>query len=219
MPTSTRTTTKPSPSSGLEKVRQRRFKSRRSSRFRVLGLWFRFGHAERGPHSDQVDQGFRLHLLHDMAAVDLERVTRARPSCILCPCPTLPVTTRPLVLRFRRAVVESELRFDFCWGECDLLARSSGSVSFNPGLDGVQHILLAQRLGQQLDRAGFYRPHRNRDITMGTDENHRKVYIELAQYLLKLQTAPSRQSGGRGQCNPAHQGACCRETPGLSLTP
>src|SRR5262249_47726416 len=89
----------------------------------------------------------------------------------------------------RRQGIEARLELR---GERVLLASSA--VAFNSGLYCVEHFLLVERLGQEFNCAGFHSPHRNRDITMATDENHRKLYIELVQCLLKLQTAPSRQS-------------------------
>jgi hypothetical protein len=57
----------------------------------------------------------------------------------------------------------------------DRLQRGAGlahdAVAFDRPLDGSQQILLADRLGQEIDRPGLHRPHAAGNVAMAADES------------------------------------------------
>src|SRR5712672_3033428 len=49
------------------------------------------------------------------------------------------------------------------------------AVALESFLDRIQKIVIAKRLGEELQRAGFHRTHRHRDVAITGDEDDRKV--------------------------------------------
>jgi hypothetical protein len=48
---------------------------------------------------------------------------------------------------------------------------------------GIEHVLLAKRLGQKIDRAGFHRLHRHGDVAVCRREVERKSALSLQPYV------------------------------------
>ena len=59
--------------------------------------------------------------------------------------------------------------------------------------DGVEQILIAERLDQEIDGPGFHRPHRHRHVAVPGDEDDRYVDIRLGELGLKVEPAALRQ--------------------------
>jgi len=49
--------------------------------------------------------------------------------------------------------------------------------------------LIAERLGQELDRSTLYRPDGHRDVTVSGDENDRNLNVRRRELSLKIETA------------------------------
>src|ERR1700722_12256390 len=62
------------------------------------------------------------------------------------------------------------------------------AITFDSRLNCLQQLLLAQRLGQEFDRAGFYRLPPHRDITVPADEYDRNQNLGCLQFALELQS-------------------------------
>src|SRR5579864_8121964 len=73
-----------------------------------------------------------------------------------------------------------------------LLARRP--VALQSLLDSVQQVLVAERLGQELHRAGFHGIHRHRDISMTGYEDDRNPDTRFNQLVLKFQAVHSGKS-------------------------
>src|SRR3954470_20164418 len=61
-------------------------------------------------------------------------------------------------------------------------------------LDGIKQILLAERLGKELDGAALHRLHRHRDISVGCDEDDWEFPLSGGELALEIKTASPRQS-------------------------
>src|SRR5258708_1849034 len=68
------------------------------------------------------------------------------------------------------------------------------SIPFDPRLDRVKQFLLAQGLGQELNRSGFYCPHGHGDVAVTANEYDWKRDARFDQRALKFQPARPRQS-------------------------
>jgi hypothetical protein len=55
--------------------------------------------------------------------------------------------------------------------------------------DGVKQVLVAERLGQEIDRARFHGPHRHGDVAMRGDEDDGYLNIGFDQLALKIEAA------------------------------
>src|SRR5216683_1056318 len=60
-------------------------------------------------------------------------------------------------------------------------------------LDRVQQVLIAERLGQELDRSSLYRLDGHRDVAVSGDEDDRNVNVRRRQLSLKIETTSARQ--------------------------
>src|SRR5262245_49436500 len=49
------------------------------------------------------------------------------------------------------------------------------SISLDAELNRVKQLLIAERLGEELDRTGLHRPHTHGDVAVASDEDDRKV--------------------------------------------
>src|SRR5215831_2076311 len=63
------------------------------------------------------------------------------------------------------------------------------AISSEALLNGVQQVLIAERLGQELDRSIFYRPDRHRDVAVSGDDNDRDLNVRRRELSLKIETA------------------------------
>jgi len=73
-------------------------------------------------------------------------------------------------------------------------------------LDGVEQVLVAERLGEKLDCPGFHRLHHHRHVAVASDENDWDVNLGFGQLALEVESAQPRQphvehqAGGRVRC-------------------
>src|SRR6202047_2719395 len=77
---------------------------------------------------------------------------------------------------------------------CDrLFVLQPRAISREAQLDRVQQVLIAERLGQKLDRSSLYRLNGHRDIAVSGDEDDRNVNIRRRELSLKIETASAGQ--------------------------
>src|SRR5258706_3444329 len=74
-----------------------------------------------------------------------------------------------------------------------LALQAPGSTAFDPRLDRVKQFLLAQWLGQELNRSGFYCPHGHGDVAVTANEYDWKRDARFDQRALQFQPARPRQ--------------------------
>ena len=93
---------------------------------------------------------------------------------------------------------------------------AAGAVLRDGKLDRVQQILIANRFGQELDRAALHRPNRHRDIGVAADEDNRQAPICLGQLVLKIEPAaagqPDVENQAPGEVRGALSGALSRNS-------
>jgi hypothetical protein len=77
-------------------------------------------------------------------------------------------------------------------GDCPFVLQPR-SISRKAQLNRVQQILIAERLGQELDRSSLYRLDGHRDVAVSGDENDRDVNVCRRELALKIETAPACQ--------------------------
>src|SRR5262244_292124 len=66
-------------------------------------------------------------------------------------------------------------------------------IALDRSRNGIQKILIAKRLGEEIDSAGLHGPHRHGYISMSRNEHDRNANIRLRQLGLEVETAQSRQ--------------------------
>src|ERR1700739_2218166 len=66
-------------------------------------------------------------------------------------------------------------------------------------MNGIQQVLVAEWLGQELHSAGFHSLHGHGDIAVPSDENDRDLDACASQFMLKLQTVDARKPDVQNQ--------------------
>src|SRR6266508_777074 len=66
-------------------------------------------------------------------------------------------------------------------------------IALDRGRDGIQKILIAKWLGEEIDGTGLHRPHGHGNIAMPGNEHDGDSKIRLRQLGLEVETAHSRQ--------------------------
>src|SRR5215218_7643014 len=66
-------------------------------------------------------------------------------------------------------------------------------IALDRGRDGIQKILIAKRLGEEIDGTGLHGPHRHGNIAMSGNEHDGDSKVSLRQLGLEVETAHSRQ--------------------------
>ena len=83
----------------------------------------------------------------------------------------------------------------------DLVALPAGTIASEAGLDGIEEILIAERLGEKLDGTALHRLHAHRDVAMRRHEDDREWPVRRGQLALKLKPASApailRRAPGR----------------------
>ena len=67
------------------------------------------------------------------------------------------------------------------------------AISRETERDRIQQVLIAERLGQELDRSSFYRLDRHWDVAMSGDEDDRNVNVGRRELALKIETTSAGQ--------------------------
>jgi hypothetical protein len=76
----------------------------------------------------------------------------------------------------------------------DLFVGAAFPVALQGGGDGVEEILIAERLGQELNIAALHRLHRHGNISIARDEDDWDLPVRRSQFALKIKAALPRQS-------------------------
>jgi hypothetical protein len=66
-------------------------------------------------------------------------------------------------------------------------------------VDGIEQFLVAERLRQEINRAGFHRPHTYWNVAMTGDKDDGNPDTGIGQLALKIQTADSGKSDVKNQ--------------------
>ena len=74
-----------------------------------------------------------------------------------------------------------------------MLVLSPLAVALERGGDRVQHVLIAKRLGEKIDGAGFHGLHRHGNVAVPGHEYNRNVDVRLAELGLEIEPAEPRQ--------------------------
>ena len=141
-------------------------------------------------HADQISQRFRQHFVHDVTAMKLDSfLSGSQFRGDLFIEHSRNDTRRHFALtRRKQFVTRTQTR------QLSLqVARSA--IAPNRLLDGVEQILLAKRFGKKLDRTGFHRLHRHRDITVTRNEDDRNLNAGCDQLPLQIQAAQLHLDG------------------------
>jgi Histidine kinase-, DNA gyrase B-, and HSP90-like ATPase len=145
--------------------------------------------AESVRHPDQLGQGFRTHLSHDVAAMNLH-CNLADVEIVRNLLVHAPADDKRHDLSFaRRQRAKALMQFRHGLG-----VAAPGTVALDPQLDGIEQFLIMEWLGQELNRSGLDRPHRHRNVAVSGDEHDRKLNAGVGQLALKIQSAAPRQS-------------------------
>jgi hypothetical protein len=75
-----------------------------------------------------------------------------------------------------------------------LLVFSPVAVALERGGDRVQHVLIAKRLGEKIDRACFHSLDRHGDIAVAGHEYDRNAHVRFGELGLEIEPAHPRQS-------------------------
>src|SRR5262249_47331998 len=130
-----------------------------------------------------------LHLLHRPAAMHLHRgfgdadvvrdLLAEAPACDLDDDLALPGAQRFEALPQRRQV---------------LFILPSCTIARQADLNGIEEVLIAERLGQELDGPSFHRLHRHRDVAVTGDEDDRDLPVCSGELTLEIEAALAGQS-------------------------
>ena len=83
-----------------------------------------------------------------------------------------------------------------------LLVLSPAAIAFDRRGDRVQHVLIAEGLGQEIDRAGFHGLDRHGDVAVPGHEYDGNMDVRLGELALEIEPAHPRQS------DVEHEAAC-----------
>src|SRR5215471_4655327 len=148
-------------------------------------------------HPHQVGQRARGHFPHDMPAMDLDG-NLAQPQF-----------ARDLFVH--QAGGDQAHHLAFAFGQaveacpqlrCSLLVLAPASIALERGGDRIQHVLIAKRLGQKIDRAGFHGLDRHRDVAVAGHEYDGNMDVRLGELGLEIEAAEP------GQSHIEHEAAC-----------
>src|SRR5262245_43932025 len=145
-------------------------------------------HSERLGHSHQVGQRPRPHLLHHAPAVDLHRdLGEIDLGGDLLVHEAGGDQGQDLLLA-RGERLETSLKI-----VRDLLAFAPLAITLDRRRHRIQHVLVAKRLAQEIDRSGLHGPHGHRDVAVAGHEDDRDMNVRLGQLGLKVEAARPRQ--------------------------
>src|SRR5262245_34457861 len=71
-------------------------------------------------------------------------------------------------------------------GGQDFFALPPCAIAGEPELNGLEEILIAERLRQELDGATLHRLHRHRNVAVAGDEDEREVPAGRGEFALKI---------------------------------
>ena len=145
--------------------------------------------SERLGHSDQIGQRPRAHFLHDVAPMDLHgNLGKSQLGSYLLVHEAGSDQSQNVPLARGQGLKQ---RLQTC---DDFIGFAPSPIPINGRYNGIEHVLIAKRLGQEIDRSALHGPDRHRNIAMAGHEDDWNVNVRLGQFGLKVQAAQSRQS-------------------------
>jgi hypothetical protein len=81
----------------------------------------------------------------------------------------------------------------------DLVGFAPFSIPFDRRHHSVQHVLVAKRFGQEIDRSALHGPDGHRNVAMASHEDDWNVNVRLGKFGLKVQPAQSGQPDVKDQ--------------------
>ena len=133
-------------------------------------------------HPDQVSEGARAHLSHELAAMDFHRcLTSSNFAGYLFVGPTRNNQRQhfPFARCQRFKAFPQGGNFGFL--------RTSGPVSVHRSLNGIQQILITERLGKEFNRSHLHGSHSHLNISMGSNEDDGNVNVGLPEFALDIE--------------------------------
>src|SRR5262245_43026143 len=145
-------------------------------------------HPECFGHPDQIGHRSRSHFLHKMTAMHLHGdLAEADFGCDLFAHQPARHQSHDFALaRGERCEMRLQVRDP-------ILMFTPFLITLDRSRNGIQKILIAKRLGEEIDSAGLHGPHRHGNIAMSRNEHDRNANIRLRQLGLEVETAQSRQ--------------------------
>src|ERR1700737_3404023 len=177
-----------------------------------LGLFarrLRTTNSERLGHSDQIGQRPRTHFLHDVSTVDLHgNLSKTNLGCYLFVHEAGSDQSQNLPLAGGQGLKKGLQVRD------DLADFAPLPVPFNRRHHRIQHVLIAKRLGQEIDSSALHGPDGHRNIAMAGHEDDWNVNVRLGQLALKIQAVFS----GQPDANPTPAGDLTSSTRQLATS-
>src|SRR5579864_2686003 len=148
--------------------------------FRLRGL-FR-GSFELFDHSDQVDKGLCVHLLHGPATLDLHSTFRRAELARNLFIEHARRKHGDDLLLARSQRVEAPLDFRYFF-----LLFTSGTVSLQCDANSIQQILIAEWLGEEFNRPSFDSANTHWDVTMASEKNDWNMNLSRCKLALEVE--------------------------------
>src|SRR5258706_5562095 len=127
-------------------------------------------------HSDEFGERTGSHLSHQMAAMHLHgRFSDADIASDLL------VQTSPRNLNQDLALPRNKRVKTLLQADHDLLVFPPHAIARKANFNGVEQILIAERLRQELNSPALHRTYRHRDVAVTSDEDHWELSIRGAQ--------------------------------------
>ena len=135
-------------------------------------------------HPDELSQRSRPHFLHDVAAMDLDRLFCSLQFVgdLFVEHPEYNPFHYFALARCERLIARAQI----C-KLCALLARCPIGINCAP--NGVQELLFAEGFGEEFNRTGFHRLNGHRNISVSGKEDDRDLNACFGQFLLQVQAA------------------------------
>src|ERR1700730_2617674 len=153
-----------------------------------LALRFCPGEVQAVGHPGQIRQRSRLHLSHHLAAMDFYRDFADADLVGDLLVETAGCDQGHYLTLAGREGLEARPQP----GESFFVLQPS-AVARDAELDRIEQILIAEWLGQELDRSVLHRLDRHRDVAIAGDEDDRELDVRGGELSLKIKTASSGQ--------------------------
>src|SRR5208282_2215965 len=144
-------------------------------------LWRQF---ELVRHSTEFGERMGLHLSHQIAAMHFHRTFGDTD------------VARNLLAEAALRDLNHDLPLAGCQGFETrperlhaVLMLAAGAISIQAYRDGVEKVLVPERLQEELYRAALHRLHGHRDVAVSRDEDDRELFVGRGQLALKVETA------------------------------
>src|SRR5579863_10091028 len=139
-------------------------------------------------HSYQVDKGFRAHLLHRPAALDLHGTFRSAEFSSNLFIEHARDKHRDHLLLAGSQRVEAQLKVRYFF-----LLFTSGPVLLKCDTNSVQQILIADRLGEEFDRPSLHGANTHRNVPVAGEKDYGDTDVSRCQLTLNIDATQSGQ--------------------------